>query len=505
MVEAAHRDVVASGRYTYRGFVQQVDGALLCGAAVSRSWAARVTVRLAAVANRLRERVSWTRVAWRVRFGGALRRRFPRLAFLLGAVRGRRPRPASPGPRTVVSVTPMRLDADSRTLKEAVSLARAGMRSIVVERLGSAETWDDVPIEVVSMSRPSGGPADAAPMGAPRPERLRPHQYLLRPLLVLAAPLVGMALLNRATLRALPPADLYWVHSVPQLPAVTLRARQLGVPFVYDAHDFYADSKHNPGMTWAKRWAMLVNNTVERICVRFAAERVTVGVGVAELQVGRFHRPFAVLHNAHDHRLDRATPSGIRDALGLGEEAFLLVAAGNSKEGTAFEPAFDALAALPEHVHLAFVGRFYDDAMQLARERGIDGRVHFLPPVPPAEVMPFIASADAAAILYFPLTSNFLNALPNRLYQAIAAGLPLLYPENMRAIRAICEEHRVGLPMDTRDTGSVLAAMRTLVDDPAQLERLRVNAARAAQVVNWESEEVKLNAMLAQLINGRPT
>jgi glycosyltransferase involved in cell wall biosynthesis len=501
MVEAAHRDVVASDRYTYRGFASAVDGALLSGPARSRTVPARLAVRAAAVAGHLQDRLSWARVAWRVRFVGKLKRRFPRLRWLLGAIRGRRRPLRSGGQRTVVSVTPLRLEADSRTLKEAVSLARTGMRSIVVERFASAESWDDVPIEVVSL-----GPAPAPATASPKPKgRAKIGYYLVRPVLPIIGPILGYAMLTRATLNALPAADLYWVHSVPHLPAVALRARQLGVPFIYDAHDFYADAKHNPWNTWRTRWSIFINDTIERVGVRLAADCVTVGAGIAELQVERFRRPFTVLHNAHDHRLDRAGPEGIRETLGLGDDKFLLVASGNSKEGTAFEEAFDALAALPEHVHLAFVGRSYDGTIELARERGVGERVHFLPPVPPTEVTTFIRSADAAAILYFPLTSNFLNALPNRLYQAIAAGLPLLYPETMQAISAICEEHGVGLPMDTRDAGSVEAAIRAVVDDPAELERLRANAARAARVVNWEHEEAKLNTMLAALLNGRPT
>ena len=151
-------------------------------------------------------------------------------------------------------------------------------------------------------------------------------------------------------------------------------------------------------------------------------------------------------------------------------------------------------------MHLAFVGRNYDAAAAVARERGVDGRAHFLPPVPPAEVKSFIAGADAAAILYWPITSNFLNALPNRLYQAIAAGLPLLYPETMRAIRALCEEHDVGVPIDPRDADSVLAGIRRLRDDPRELERLRANARQAAGQVSWEREEAKLNALVRDLV-----
>jgi len=493
MTEAAYRDVVASGRYTYRGFAAQVDDALLSGPASARGPAARVGVLAGELAGRATDRVSWLRVWWRLS-----KNRFWRLA---GRLRPPALRRTPTSERTVVSVTPLRLDADSRTLKEAVSLSRAGLRSIVVERIGSAESWDDVPIEVVSLWPAAGPSSGGAAAQAALP---RSVWSVLRPLADLAGPVLTLASINRATAMALPPADLYWVHSVPHLPAVALLARFRRVPFIYDAHDFYSDSlNNNPELTWGERWGMWLHSMVERAFVPMAAERITVGKGVAALQEGHFKRPFEILHNAHDDRLDRPATPNVREAIGLADTDFLLVAAGNSKTGTAFEPAFDALAALPDHVHLAFVGRNYDGATRLAEQHGVGGRVHFLPPVPPAEVKSFIAGADAAAILYFPLTSNFLNALPNRLYQAIAAGLPLLYPATMPAIRALCEEHGVGLPIDTRDSASVLAALKRLVDDPEELERMRGNARRAAGRVSWATEEEKLNALVEGLIGDR--
>ena len=485
LTDAAYRDIVASGRYTYRGFVEQVDRVLLAGP--KRRW--NPAVGVAEAAGRAHEWVSWRRVWWRISKGRLLR--------FAGGLRPPALRRAPTPEATVVSVTPLRLDTDSRTLKEAVSLSRTGMRSIVVERVGSAEAWNDVPIEVISLWPPAGPAVRSTAAEEALP---RSVWTALRPLVDVVAPLLTLASINRKTAMMLPAGDLYWVHSVAQLPAVAVVARYRGVPFVYDAHDFYSDSQNNDGLTWADRWGMWVYERVERLFVPFAAERVTVGVGVKELQEHHFGRPFAVLHNAHDHRLDRPAQANVREALGLGDDAFLIVAAGNSKEGTSFEPIFDALAALPEHVHLAFVGRNYDAPAALAEERRVDDRVHFLPPVPPAEVKSFIVGADAAAILYWPITSNFLNALPNRLYQAIAAGLPLLYPKTMRAIRALCEEHDVGVPIDPRDGDSVLAGIKRLLDDPGELERLRANARQAADKVKWEREEAKLNALVRALV-----
>ena len=99
--------------------------------------------------------------------------------------------------------------------------------------------------------------------------------------------------------------------------------------------------------------------------------------------------------------------------------------------------------------------------------------MHVVEPGRPGEVTAFTATADAAAILYFPLTPNFLKALPNRLYQAVAAGLPLLYPAQMSAIRDLAEQRGLGVPIDPREASSIAAAIESLLDDPARLAGIR--------------------------------
>jgi hypothetical protein len=66
LTEAAHRDVVASGRYTYRSFVGQVEEALFLGPEPARGAVGRVVRAAADAAGRLTDRVSWQRVARRL-------------------------------------------------------------------------------------------------------------------------------------------------------------------------------------------------------------------------------------------------------------------------------------------------------------------------------------------------------------------------------------------------------------------------------------------------------
>ena len=168
-------------------------------------------LRVAEAAGRVHDWVAWRRVWWRIAEGRLLR--FAgRLRPARTATDARRPRRPSCRSRRCA------LDADSRTLKEAVSLSRTGMRSIVVELSRQRRVVGRRPDrghQPVAAGR-SGGPLACRRGGAAAAavERAAPARRTSSPRWL------TLASINRKTAMALPPADLYWVHSVAQLPAV---------------------------------------------------------------------------------------------------------------------------------------------------------------------------------------------------------------------------------------------------------------------------------------------
>jgi glycosyltransferase involved in cell wall biosynthesis len=298
------------------------------------------------------------------------------------------------------------------------------------------------------------------------------------------------------TTRSVPPASLYYLHSPLQYPALLLRGRRR-TPFVYDAHDFY------PADRTDELWDRLLT-WLERRCVRDAAEVVTVTEGCANLIADFFGRRPVVVPNVHDPRIDEPPPRDLRTALGLGADAFLLVMAGNAKPGTAVEEALTAVVGLPQRVHMAFVGRGWEAYADRVAALGLTGRVHLRPPVPPAQIAPLIKTADAAVILYFALTDDYLHALPNRLFVPISAGLPLVYPSALREMRALAEKHGLGIGFDPRDPRTLVAAIRRLLDDGAEFDRYRQNARRAGEELTWERQEPRLRAIIDASLTGAP-
>jgi glycosyltransferase involved in cell wall biosynthesis len=272
------------------------------------------------------------------------------------------------------------------------------------------------------------------------------------------------------------------------------------VPFIYDAHDFYRrieeSEEHLPV---EERWMKSVYAKVESLCVRKAAAVVTVSEGVAELHREAFGCQPVIIRNCQDPRLDRSPPQTLRRLLGLSDDEFLLVTVGQAKAGQALSEAFDAMRLLPDRVHLALVGARYEQHLEEIRGKGLEGRVHPVPPVKPYEVVPFIQSADAALILYYPRSVNYAYCLPNGFFQSVTAELPLLYPE-LREIKRVAEQYNLGIAIDPRSAESIRSGVAELLTDQEKLLTFKRNLRAAKHELSWEKEEILLKDLISKII-----
>jgi glycosyltransferase involved in cell wall biosynthesis len=361
-----------------------------------------------------------------------------------------------------VSITPTRVASDSRTYKIAASLARGGYRSIVVEGSPS-ELHHPMPFELrAAQPDPTANPSS----------RLRVHRA------------VGAArrdLVNVA--RAVPPASLYYLHSFQPYPGVAWRRRRSRGALVYDAHDFY-DEILEPGFGASSK------RRLQRRVIDAATEFVVVSEGAADLYEDAYGRRPVVIRNAHDHRLDTSVARGLRETVGVPPEARLLVVVGNAKPTMASEQLIDAMALLPDTMHLAFVGKGHRARLADRIDGSLSARVHLVDPVEPTEVVPFIASADAACVPYRAIGLNARAALPNGFFQSVAAGLPLLVPGDALDLQRLAAG--AGVTVDTSDPVSIAEGARQVLFDEDVATRCRADVARLGAELTWEREEVRL-------------
>lgn len=224
---------------------------------------------------------------------------------------------------------------------------------------------------------------------------------------------------------------------------------------------------------------------------------MTVSSAVAET-LERFGPPVRLQPNYRWY--EEAVPSGrLRARVGLPEAARVLVTTGNIVNG--FEAIVDAIAGLPEDVHLVAFARFSpsgyaDRVREHVIRSGMEHRVHLLSFVPYDELAGMLADADAGIITLDPENPNHSVSLPNRVFDFTTAGLPFLAPP-LREIKRYIDEHGCGIAISDVTAESWRAGIATLLDG---LPRYREAMIEARRRVTWNSLEDGLVEFL-----GNPT
>jgi glycosyltransferase involved in cell wall biosynthesis len=157
-----------------------------------------------------------------------------------------------------------------------------------------------------------------------------------------------------------------------------------------------------------------------------------------------------------------------------------------------------------DSAHLLFLGAddaFADRLRELGRGLGLDGRLHFHPPVALAELLSYTTQADVGVSLLEDTCENHRLALPNKLFEYLAADLPVVVsalPEMSRLVG----ERGVGWTTDPGDPAAIARVLATALedrDDPGLHERVRTAAAE----LNWPHERSRLTGLYERLAQRR--
>ncbi len=293
---------------------------------------------------------------------------------------------------------------------------------------------------------------------------------------------------------AAPDADAYHGHDLSGLEAAARAWERHGGRLVYDSHEIFLESGSN-----ARRPRLLKAPLArsERRWTRRAIALVTVNASLAA-ELGRRLRPrhVVVVHNAPE-RWDPPSPRPdlIRAATGIPEHASIALYHGAFSRYRGLEELAQAILEPGlEGVHAVYLGygsmRRALDGM--AHDPRYGGRLHVLDAVVPSELASWVASADVGVMAIQPSTLNHRMATPNKLFESLAAGTPVVvsdFPE-MRSIVIEDPAGPLGEVCRPDDPVDVARAIRVVLDRPAaDREALRARCLAAAhERWNWSRE-----------------
>ena len=356
----------------------------------------------------------------------------------------------------------------SRALRQLRVLAAMGLR---VEAVGFGEARGVVPDGV-------GYTALPAPAGR-------------GPALFVAAHRMARAAAVARPARVVHASDLH------VLPAAASAARAHGARLAYDAREWYAGldaSDGRPYVGWA--WG-----AVERALAPRAQAVFTVNDAIADRLAAerRIARPI-VVHNTSDARPGVRT-GALRARLGLGADDPVVLYQGLLREGRGLPQLVEAMADVPDAV-LVLIGEGALDGRLRALGAGLlPGRFHVLPFTPPDALAALTPDADLGAIAIEATTESLRMALPNKLFEYAAAGVPILAGAGIVPLRTAVERHGVGVVADPNVRAALVAAIREGLDPArravfqAGLVRLRTAFRPEADADRFRDAYVRLLAL----------
>ncbi len=276
-------------------------------------------------------------------------------------------------------------------------------------------------------------------------------------------------------------ADLIWANDLDTLGPSFLAARWKKIPLIYDSHEYFTEVPELQNARLKKRiWKKLESSILPRLPFM-----LTVNPSIAAKYRDRYGVEVHVLPNHPDRK--NAIEEKDRKALELPEDRFIAVLQGSGiNVGRGGEEAIRAIAEL-ENVLLLMIGGGdrYEELKNDARELEKTDRVRFLPRMPYEKMMQYTQNADIGLSLDQPLSENYRLSTPNKLFDYIHAGVPVL-ASDLPEVRRVVQEHEVGELTDPSDPERIAERIQDLRARPEDLRRYRENAEKASTLLNWE-------------------
>ncbi|MFO7617483.1 MAG: glycosyltransferase family 4 protein [Bacteroidales bacterium] len=280
-------------------------------------------------------------------------------------------------------------------------------------------------------------------------------------------------------------ADIFLANDLDTLPAIFLAGRLRRKRIVYDTHEYFTEVPelvNRPVIRWF--WRCIERRIFPRLRVVY-----TVNDSIAEIYKGLYGVEVKAFPNLP--AINRGEP-----AAGRLPESFaghpLILYQGAVNVGRGLAEMIRAMVHLPGcRLLVVGSGDILEDLKFMTSRMELSDRIFFAGRVPFNDLAWYTRQAVIGISLEQDIGLNYHFALPNKLFDYLHAGLPVLasdLPESGALVRRV----DFGIVVDRFDPEYLAETILGMVNDPDRLAVWRSNALRAAPDYVWENQEERL-------------
>jgi glycosyltransferase involved in cell wall biosynthesis len=280
-------------------------------------------------------------------------------------------------------------------------------------------------------------------------------------------------------------ADIFLANDLDTLPAMFLAGKLRRKAIVYDSHEYFTEVPELVDRPGIKRiWELIERLIFPRLTMVY-----TVNRSIADIYENKYGVPVRVVRNVPSETLTEPVPGILPDGF---TSCPVIIYQGAVNIGRGLEEMIQAMVFMQDIHFLIVGGGDIESQMKgLTESLGLHDRVYFAGRVPFQQLSWYTRQASIGMSLEQDIGLNYHYALPNKLFDYMQAGIPVI-ASGLPEIRRIVENASIGIVVDRFDPEYLSQTVRSMLSNPELLQEWRKNAKKAAGDYTWEKEETEL-------------
>ena len=281
--------------------------------------------------------------------------------------------------------------------------------------------------------------------------------------------------------------DILLANDLDTLLANFLVSRIRKVTLIYDSHEYFTGVPEIQNRPFVRK----VWQTIERWIFPKLKHIYTVNQSIARIYEKKYNVNVEVVRNV-SYKWNRSENCS-RKRLGLPANRFIVILQGsgiNIDRGA--EEAVLSMQYLDNTILLIIGdGDIVKNLKQMVSEQGLESKVKFMEKVPYNILMNFTCAADVGITLDKATNLNYKYSLPNKLFDYIQAGVPVLASQIVE-VENIIKSYNIGDIIDNHNPEHIASKLKNMLSDMDRMQLWKKNLHKAREELCWENEQGKI-------------
>lgn len=285
--------------------------------------------------------------------------------------------------------------------------------------------------------------------------------------------------------------NILWANDLDTLLPNFMVSRFKNLKLVYDSHEYFTESVYERSSK--QIWEML-----EKKLFPWLKNVITVNDSIKNIYENKYNVPVTVIRNVPYLFQKRSIVNPLNFP---GNKKILIMQGMGLNENRGAEEAVLMMQFLPDDFNLYFIGNgtVLKKLKRLSSDLKLESRVIFIDPLPYNEMMDYTSNSFLGLIFEkINVTDEHLFALPNKFFDYIQAGIPVL-SSNAVEIKSIISHYNIGAFIESFDPQKIAAKVIAIAGDKKNYELWKHNTTVASKELNWENEEKMLIEFMQHL------